>query len=157
MKTHREDSLQANSRVRRRAWRGVQVCLGVAVLLALYACATTEENAPRVTRADLEVFRRTFEGTLVNKLIEENEREVPVMGLPFWTRVKRGIYLQLTVMNKDGVTRRFYDYSEDEERMRELQMYYRELAKGDVIVVDLGYVDEGEAEELFETIRKKMP
>jgi len=79
------------------------------------------------------------------------------MGLPFWTRIKPGIYLQLTVMNKDGVTRRFYDYSEDEERMRELQMYYRELAKGDVIVVDLGYVDEGEPEELFDAVRKKMP
>lgn len=128
------------------------------VTLALAACATSQRSAgPRVSRADLETFRRTFEGTLVNKLIEENDREVPVMGLPFWTRVKTGIYLQLTVMNKDGVTRRFYDYSEDEERMNELRMYYRELAKGDVVVVDLGYVDEGEPEELFETIRKKMP
>lgn len=133
------------------------VVLAAASLL-LAACATSQRSAsPRVSRADLDVFRRTFEGTLVNKLIEENDREVTVMGLPFWTRIKTGIYLQVTVMNKDGVTRRFYDYSEDEERMRELQMYYRELAKGDVIVVDMGYVDDGEPEELFDAIRKKMP
>lgn len=138
--------------------RRMRITVLMAATLLLAACATSQRNAgPRVSRADLETFRRTFEGTLVNKVIEENDREVTVMGLPFWTRVKTGIYLQVTVMNKDGVTRRFYDYSEDEERMNELRMYYRELAKGDVVVVDLGYVDEGEPEELFEAIRKKLP
>lgn len=137
--------------------RCARLAAAAAAVVVLAACATSQRSAPRVSRADLETFRRTFEGTLVNKLIEENDRQVTVMGLPFWTRIKPGIYLQLTVMNKDGVTRRFYDYSEDEERMRELQMYYRELAKGDVIVVDLGYVDEGEPEELFDAVRKKMP
>jgi len=138
--------------------RRIRLAATAAALLVLAACATSHRSAgPQVSRADLEAFRRTFEGTLVNKLIEENDREVRVMGLPFWTRIKTGIYLQLTVMNKDGVTRRFYDYSEDEERMRELQMYYRELSKGDVVVVDMGYIDEGEPEELFDAIRKKMP
>lgn len=140
------------------AWRATQMLIYAWALAAwITGCATTGSSGPEVSREDLEVFRRTFEGTLVNKVIEENEREEKVMGLPFWTRVKQGVYLQLTVQNKEGVTRRFFDYSEDETRMEELRMYYRELAKGDVIVVDLGYVDEGEPEEVFETIRKKMP
>ncbi len=136
----------------------MRLILLAASALLLAACATSRRaDGPRVSRADLDVFRRTFEGTLVNKRIEENDREETVMGMPFWTRVKTGLYLQVTVMNAEGVTRRFYDYSEDEERMRELRMYYRELAKGDVVVIDMGYVDDGDPEELFDAITKKTP
>ena len=118
----------------------------------LLGCTSTPQRSEQVSQSDLQQFRKTFEGTLVDKAFEEFDREVPVWGMPFWTRVESGAYLQLTVMSPDGKVRKFYDYSEDERRMALLRQYYRELSKGDLVVLDLGYVDEDLPEEPFEAV-----
>jgi hypothetical protein len=118
----------------------------------LWGCTSTPTRDTHVNDADLQQFRKTFEGTLVDKVMEEFDREVPRWGMPFWTRVESGIHLRLTVMSADGKVRKFYDYSEDRDRMAVLRQYYRELQKGDLVVMDLGYVDEDMAEEPFDAV-----
>jgi hypothetical protein len=124
----------------------------LSVLMLGCSSTTTSTRSDDINQADIRQFRKTFEGTLVDKALDEFDRKVPIWGIPFWTRVESGAYLQLTIMSPDGKVRKFYDYSEDERRMSVLRQYYRELAKGDLIVVDLGFVDEDLVDEPFEAV-----
>jgi len=116
-------------------------------------CTTGRDAEVRVTNEDLMAFRKTFEGTLVNKTIEEFDRQEKRLGL--WTTTKSGVCLQLSVMDGKGTLRKFFDYSEEPARISVLRQYYRELQKGDIVVVDLGFVDEHADEETFENVTKK--
>ena len=118
-------------------------------------CATSPPPS-KVTQNDLNMFRKTFEGTLLTKKLVQYDREERVINIyPLWTKPVTANYLQLTVMNADGKVRKFYDYSEEEERKNALSQYNTELTNGDEVVVDLGYIDENDPEELFETVTKK--
>lgn len=128
-----------------------RACLALCALLA--ACGGTTKSQVAIAKQDLVAFNKTFEGTLVNKAIEEFNRQEKTLGL--WTSNKAGVYLQLSVMDANGKTRKFFDYSEEPERMDVLRQYYRELQKGDVVVIDMGLVDEESAEETFEAVTKK--
>jgi hypothetical protein len=128
--------------------------LFLSCLILLCGCAT-KKPASKVSKQDLEMFRKTFEGTLLSKKFEPYTREEPVMGLPFWTKPITAYYFQITVMDKNGKVRKFYEYSEEKNRKAELQQYNNELANGDAVIVDLGYIDEGHPEELFDFITKK--
>ena len=121
----------------------------------LCGCATTSKSSGKVSQQDLNMFRKTFEGTLLNKKFEPFSREESVMGLPFWTKPITANYLQLTVMDENGKVRKFYDYSEEENRKAELQQYNNELLTGDTIIVDMGFIDENNPEELFDSVSKK--
>ena len=101
------------------------------------------------------MFKKTFEGTLLSKKFEPFSREESVMGMPFWTKPITANYLQLTVMDKNGKVRKFYDYSEEENRKAELEQYNNELLTGDIVIIDMGFIDEGNLEELFDSVSKK--
>ena len=120
----------------------------------LCSCATDKPSG-KVTQKDLNMFKKTYEGTLLSKQFEPYVREETVMGMPFWTKPITAHYLQLTVMGANGKVRKFYDYSEEENRKDELNQYNNELANGDVIIIDMGFIDEGLEEELFDSVAKK--
>ncbi len=131
-----------------------KIILFLFCLILLGACAT-KKNSGKVTQQDLDMFRKTFEGTLLSKKFEPFTREETTMGLPFWKKPITAFYFQITVMGKDGRVRKFYDFSEDKTRKAELQQYNNELENGDAIIIDLGYIDEGHPLELFDFITKK--
>jgi hypothetical protein len=118
--------------------------------LTLLGCAVSTKT--EFTRKDLEVFQKTFTGTLVGKQIEEIDKEVPVAF--FWNKNEEYVYFQITVTDSAGNTRGFFDYSKDKNRIEQLRQYYRDLQKGDTVVVGLGLVDEKNEEEIFDQIRK---
>ena len=137
-----------------RCWRWAGLMLAVAAGGLMPAgCAGTGQTRVALASADLVAFTKTFEGTLVNKVIEEFNREEKTLGL--WSSNKAGVYVQFTVMDAKGTTRKFFDFSEEPERMAVLRQFYRELQKGDIVVIDMGLVDEENAEETFEMISKK--
>lgn len=119
--------------------------------LVLLGCAASSKK-DNVNPEDIEVFKKSFYGTVLHKKIEEFDREEPIWGIPFWTRVKSGVYVEFRVIGPEGRVRDFYDYTEEEDRMPRLKEYYREIIKGDAVVLDLGYVDEGSAKEQFDNI-----
>jgi len=136
--------------------RGRYACLLLAVVtgcLWLAGCAGNSQTRVAIASEDLVAFTKTYEGTLVNKVIEEFNREEKTLGL--WSSNKAGVYVQFTVMDANGKTRKFFDFSEEPERMAVLRQFYRELQKGDIVVIDMGLVDEESAEETFETVSKK--
>ncbi|NLF40705.1 hypothetical protein GX586_14780 [bacterium] len=131
------------------------IALSCLVLCAGCAARRTTHTV-QVSPDDLEVFRKSFEGTLIDKKIEEFDREVPrVSWLPFWTERESSVYVMFNVMDTTGRTRKLFDYTNDRKRMEELRYYYRALAKGDNVVVDLGFVDDNASEEVFDRITKK--
>jgi hypothetical protein len=146
--------MQTMQYMRVRCWW--QVCLLLAVVtggLMLAGCAGTSQTRVAVANEDLVAFTKSFEGSLVNKVIEEFNREEKTFGL--WRSNKAGVYVQFTVMDANGTTRKFFDFSEEPDRMAVLRQFYRELQKGDIVVIDMGLVDEESAEETFETVSKK--
>ena len=129
------------------------VCMGV----VLAGCATAKRPADAVvSRGDMTMFVKTFEGTLVNKTMEEFDQSEPRWWWPFSPRKTTGVYLKLIVANATG-TRSFFGFSKDEEGASELRQYNRELKKGDMVVIDLGYIDDKTTEEPFDRVTKKMP
>lgn len=130
----------------------ILVVLFVCVVIA--GCATT--NQTDLTRKDLAMFQKSFEGTLVNKLIQEYDEEVAVAWMPFVKKVKTVVYFQISVEAPDGTTRKFYDLSDDPERISVLYQYNRDLQKGDRVVIGLGLVDEGHTEEHFDIISRRL-
>ncbi len=137
-----------------RWWRCAGLLLAVAAGgLVLAGCAGKSNTRVAIASADLVAFTKSFEGTLVNKAIEEFNRQEKTFGL--WSSNKAGVYVQFTVMDVNGKTRKFFDFSEEPERMAVLRQFYRELQKGDIVVIDMGLVDEESAEETFETVSKK--
>ncbi len=130
------------------------IILLVTCFALLCSCATTKPSG-KITQQDLNMFKKTFEGTLLSKKFEPFSREESVMGIPFWTKPITANYLQLTVMDKNGKVRKFYDYSEEENRKAELEQYNNELLTGDIVIIDMGFIDEGNLEELFDSVSKK--
>ena len=130
------------------------IILLVTCLALLCSCATTKPSG-KITQQDLNMFKKTFEGTLLNKKFEPFSREESVMGIPFWTKPITAHCLHLTVMDKNGKVRKFYDYSEEENRKAELKQYNNELLTGDLVIIDMGFIDEGNLEELFDAVTKK--
>jgi len=133
------------------------VLLLACIICFLNSCAMKRPASGQVTQQDVDMFRKTFEGTLLNKKSEEFVRKEPVWGLSFWTKPVTAHYLQLTVMDGNGKVRKFYEYSEDKDRMNVLTQYSRELMNGDVVVIDMGFIDENQPEELFDSVTKKSP
>ncbi len=131
------------------------IILLVTCIAFLCSCATNNKPSGKVTQQDLNMFRKTFEGTLLSKEYEPYSREESVMGIPLWKKSVTANYLQLTVMDKNGKVRKFYDYSDEKNRKAELEEYNNKLANGDTIVVDVGFIDEGLSEELFDIVTKK--
>lgn len=105
-----------------------------------------------VPTEDLAVFRKTFEGTVLHKTIEEFDQEQRIWYFPFMTRVISGVYVEFRVIDDEGRVRDFFHYTEDPSEMPRLKQYFREIQKGDAVVLDLGFVDEGSAKELFDAI-----
>ncbi len=132
------------------------IILLVTCIAFLSGCATNNIPSGKVTQQDLNMFRKTFEGTLLSKEFEPYSREESVMGIAFWKKTVTANYLQLTVMDKNGKVRKFYDYSDEKNRKAILEEYNNKLANGDTIVVDVGFIDEGLSEELFDIVTKKM-
>jgi len=125
--------------------------LGIVFLsLALFGCSVSTKT--EYTRKDLEIFQKTFTGTLVGKQIEEIDKEEPV--LIFWKKYVQHIYFRITVTDSAGNSRKFFDYTNDKKRINQLRQYNRDLQKGDTIVVGLGLVDDKNDEEQFDLIRK---
>ncbi|MCK5852450.1 hypothetical protein KAH27_05415 [bacterium] len=128
----------------------------LAVCIAfLCSCATNNKPTGKISQQDLNLFRKTFEGTLLSKEFEPYSRKESVMGIPFWKKSVTANYLQLTVIDENGKVRKFYDYSDEKNRKTELEKYNNELDNGDTIVVDVGFIDEGLSEELFDIVTKK--
>ena len=123
--------------------------------IALFSGCATNKPDSKVTQQDLNMFKKTFEGTLLEKNIEPFSREENVMGIPFWSNPVTAQYLLLTVMDENGVIRKFYDYSEEENRKDELKQYHNELETGDIVIIDIGFIDEENPEELFDSVTKK--
>jgi len=130
------------------------IVLFLVCVLLLCSCASNKP-ASKISQQDLNMFKKTFEGTLINKKSEPYSRTENIMGLPFWTKTITANYLQLTVIDKNGKIRKFYDYSEKEKRKNELKQYDDELNSGDLIIIDMGFIDEGLPEELFDSVKKK--
>ena len=130
------------------------VLLGLCVVLA--GCASPRRSdRSEISSGDLAMFNKTFEGTLVDTMIEDYTRAAERPWYSFSTPKVTGTCLKIKVRNAAGKTRVFFDYSEDERRIRVLKNYYRDLAKGASVVVDLGPMDENKAEELFDSISVK--
>ncbi|RLD11251.1 MAG: hypothetical protein DRI44_04035 [Chlamydiae bacterium] len=130
------------------------IILFLACIGLLCSCASTKPSG-KVTQQDLNMFKKTFEGTLLSKKFVPYSRKDSVIGIPFWTKPVTANYLKLTVMDENGKIREFYDYSEDNNRKAELKQYNNELNKGDLVIIDMGFIDEGNSEELFDSVTKK--
>ena len=124
------------------------------VCLVVAGCATTSQTD--LTRKDLAMFQKSFEGTLVNKQIEEVDKEVSSTWNPFWKNINTYVYFQIIVQAPDGTTRKFYDFTDDKNRMKVLYQYNRDLQQGDTVVVGLGLVDDKSAEEHFDIISRRL-
>ena len=114
--------------------------------IALCGCATSS-----LTKDDLASARKYYVGTLVDKQILEMDRtEKGVFG----DKTVKATYLRLAVTNDEGVTRYFYNLTENESDARTLQTYFYSLLKGDKVQLDLGFIDAGQNEEEFEGVLK---
>jgi len=131
------------------------IILLVGCIAFLCSCAINNKPAGKISQQDLDMFRKTFEGTLLSKEFEPYSREESVMGIPFWKKSVTANYLQLTVIDENGKVRKFYDYSDEKNRKAKLEEYNNALANGDTIIVDVGFIDENLSEELFDIVTKK--
>ena len=135
----------------------MRLMIAVVMGVVLAGCATTQRSADaRASRGDMAMFVKTFEGALVSKTMEEFEQNEPRWWWPFSPRKITAVYLKVTVANATD-RRTFFSFSKDEEGVSELRQYNRELKKNDIVIMDLGYIDDKTAEEPFERITKKTP
>ena len=105
-------------------------------------CATNSKFS-ELSDDDFDVFHKTFQGTLMDMEVEEFNDNGPKA------------YMKLTVMKQpDGKLRKFYIYAQEKSDLLKVRRYYNELVKGDVVEVDMGFIDDNQPEEIFEFVKK---
>jgi len=118
------------------------ILISFCVVCFLSGCASNNEFSG-LSDSDFDSFRKTFQGTLMDMEIEEYNNDGP------------GIYMKLTVMKQpDGKLRKFYIYAQEKADLLKVRRYYNELVKGDIVEVDLGFIDDNQPEEIFEFVKK---
>ena len=118
------------------------ILISFCVVCFLLGCASNNKFSD-LSDSDFDSFRKTFQGTLMDMEIEEYNNNGPA------------IYMKLTVMKQpDGKLRKFYIYAQEKADLLKVRRYYNELVKGDIVEVDLGFIDDNQPEEIFEFVKK---
>ena len=129
----------------------MRVAFLLCCLLILAGCAVRRPaSTVALTSQESEQLKKHFQGTLLDKRIQEFDKPASAFG-----ESEHSVYVQLTVASRQGISRRFYDFTADKSRMLVLREYFKELQKGDEVDIDLGLIDDNSAtEEPFETVRR---
>ena len=118
------------------------ILISFCAICFLLGCASNNKFSD-VSDKDFDVFHKTFQGTLMKMEIEEYNDDGPAA------------YMKLTVLKQpEGKLRKFYIYAQKKDDLLKVRRYYNGLVKGDVIEVDMGFIDDNRPEEIFELVRK---
>ncbi len=111
--------------------------------ICLFSGCVSNSKFSNLSDNDFDVFRKTFQGTLMEIKVEEYNNDDPTA------------YMRLTILKQpEGILRKFYIYARKKNDLLKVRRYYNELVKGDVIEVDMGFIDDNQHEEIFEFVRK---
>ncbi len=118
------------------------ILISICAVSFLSGCASNNKFSD-LSDSDFEPFRKTFKGTLVDMKIEEYNND------------GAAIYMKLEVMKQpEGKLRKFYIYAREKDDLIKVRQYYNEFVKGDIVEVDMGFIDDKQPEEIFESLKK---